>query len=72
MLQRLIQMADESAKWQAEEAAREAEEAAAKDSHAAGGGDAAKRPLMIRTGKSKTEGERSSSWVGGRVWLGEE
>ena len=64
MLQRLIQMADESAKWRAEEAAREAEEEAARSARAAGGGPA-QRPLMIRTGKAKTEGGWEVLVVGG-------
>ncbi len=54
MLQRVVQLVQETAKWEAMEEERLRLEGLRKQRHAAG--MPSMRPLMIRTGKAKTEG----------------
>jgi hypothetical protein len=56
MLQRVVQLREEIAKWEADEAERQRVEAMRAKRQAAG--TPSMRPLMIRTGKAKTDGER--------------
>lgn len=73
MLQRFINIADEQARWEAEEKERqrlEQAESRRRASEGDGGEGPPERPLMIRTGKAKTEGGWPSCWlVISRVWL---
>ena len=54
MLQRVVQLAEETAKWEAEEKERQRLEGLRAKRQAAG--MPSMRPLMIRTGKAKTDG----------------
>lgn len=57
MLQRFITLAEEAAKWEAEEIERAKQEALRPRPAAAAPEGPAERPMMIRTGKTKTDGE---------------
>lgn len=59
MLERWVQLAVEIAKWEAEEKERQRRE----DMRAARQQTGLPRPLMIRTGKAKTDGEASAAAV---------
>lgn len=55
MLERVVQLAAEIAKWEAEEKERQRLESLRVARQQAG--QPSSRPLMIRTGKAKTDGE---------------
>ncbi len=67
MLQRFISIADEQARWEAEERERQRLEKAESRKRLSETGEEGppERPLMIRTGKAKTEGG-AHAWAGAR------